>query len=132
MFYGFGSLHLSHAGEHLGIHWAWGKKIIQQLLPRIYGTDIETLSGNYMEWWWSLFATFAPLDGYGDTVVDTADFSSWLKHLEGDENDVMYSVRLHRCPVFVFIPALCPSHSHTRARLRVRRSWTCSGARESQ
>merc|ERR1719491_1397654 len=34
-FYGMGLLHRSPDGRHLGVHWAWGKLMLQRLVPKL-------------------------------------------------------------------------------------------------
>lgn len=62
-FYGFGSLHLSREGGHLDIQWAWGKLILQRLLPKVEYADVTGLSsdihGDISEWWSNLLLNSA-------------------------------------------------------------------------
>merc|ERR1711988_126883 len=87
LFWGMALLHRSHQGAHLGLHWAWGKAILQRVVMNI--SD----------------ALAAPLSGYADHMVDSVGGVgdvAWLADYPNpyagrQDGEFFYSVRLHRC-----------------------------------
>eukprot|EP00933_Yihiella_yeosuensis_P070747 TRINITY_DN78903_c0_g1_i1.p1 TRINITY_DN78903_c0_g1~~TRINITY_DN78903_c0_g1_i1.p1 ORF type:complete len:396 (+),score=64.04 TRINITY_DN78903_c0_g1_i1:69-1256(+) len=73
-----GMLHRKESGQPMGIHWAWGKEILQTMVPVIE------------------HAQAAPLTGYG---VSRAGFVTVPEEIMrgGDTNEFTYTVTLDTC-----------------------------------
>merc|ERR1712046_396807 len=79
LFMGHAALHRSHAGELLGLHWSWGKKLMHSSIPVMS----------------DMFA--APLGGYVHRVKVDVLMPAHEDRRSPDTKDFVYTMRLLEC-----------------------------------